>query len=313
MGCIFSMEVDVPDEVLPAPDPSAGHTFFCKNISMMSKDYVVWQGGCGEDEGGKLWMVVDQEGKWWDGNMVTTLETFRRDSSNPDLKGKDGKIGSGETVVSCIMDKLDSDNYIFGDYEAHVDSDDSDYTTMSDWGEEDVDVETRKEKCKWKAQTSVQFYSGREYVDGKPRPCGTHIATLKIKAKGKAKQKSTVVEIEMEDGSKRKEYHSDSKKKVKKFVYKLTFHDGTADGQDVPIQLIGNWNHGDGALTWQCPGFAAKVGGFFRPKPTVDVAPGTGHPGLWLLIGFMASINLSPDDVLEHCHPPFKGYAGLDP
>jgi len=131
MGCIFSMEVDVPDEVLPAPDPNAGHTFFCKNISMMSKDYVVWHGGCGEDEGGKLWMVVDQEGKWWDGNMVTTLETFQRDSSNPDLKGQDGKIGSGETVVSCIMDKLDGDNYIFSDYEAHVDSDDSDYTTMS--------------------------------------------------------------------------------------------------------------------------------------------------------------------------------------
>eukprot|EP01047_Picozoa_sp_COSAG01_P137592 COSAG01_NODE_68128_length_265_cov_0.602410_1_plen_63_part_10 len=52
-------------------------------------------------------------------------------------------------------------------------------------------------------------------MDGKPRPCGTHIASLKIKAKGKAKQKSTVVEIEMEDGSKRKEYHSDSKKKVR--------------------------------------------------------------------------------------------------
>ena len=102
-------------------------------------------------------------------------------------------------------------------------------------------------------------------------------------------------------------------RQVKKFVYKLTFHDGTANGQEVPIELIGNWNHGDGALRWQSPGFTAEVDGFFRPKPTVKVAAGTGHPGLWLLIGFMASINLSPDDVLDHCHPPFRGFAGLDP
>jgi hypothetical protein len=33
------------------------------------------------------------------------------------------------------------------------------------------------------------------------------------------------------------------------------------------------------------------------------VAGGTGHPGLWLLIGFMASITLSPTDVVQHCRP----------
>jgi hypothetical protein len=33
------------------------------------------------------------------------------------------------------------------------------------------------------------------------------------------------------------------------------------------------------------------------------MAGGTGHPGLWLLIGFMASINLSPTDVVQHCRP----------
>ena len=176
-----------------------------------------------------------------------------------------------------------------------------------------MDAVERKEKCKWKCQTTVKFYASREYVNGKPKPCGPKIATLKIKAKGKAKQKTTVVETEMEDGSKHTSYETKKKTKVKAFFYKLTFEDGSDDGMEIPIVLEGKWNHGDHGLRWHSPGFEAKVGGFLRPKPTVHVAGGTGHPGLWLLIGFMASINLSPNDVASRCHPPFKGARGLDP
>ena len=97
---------------------------------------------------------------------------------------------------------------------------------------------------------------------------------------------------------------------VQKFFYKLTFE---GSDEEIPIELEGNWNHGDHGLRWHSPGFEAKVGGFLNPAPEIHVAEGTGHPGLWLLIGFMASINLSPTDVLNNCHPPFQGARGLDP
>jgi hypothetical protein len=271
--------------------------------------------------------------------MVTTLETFDRNRDGGD-KGCDGKIGSGLPVVCAVLDKLSYDNYDFGDYDEHVDTDPSDYSTCSSCGEDDVDAVERKEKCKWKCKTKAHFYETREYVNGKPRPAGAKIATLKIKAKGKAKQKTTVVETEMEDGSKHTDYEIKKKVKVKvsqvtlygrtvvlwlttpsfwlrdsppaqKFFYKLTFEG--ADGE-VPIEVEGNWNHGDRGLRWHSPGFEAKVAsGFLKPRPQIHVAGGTGHPGLWLLIGFMASINLSPTDVLQNCNPPFKGARGLDP
>ena len=104
----------------------------------------------------------------------------------------------------------------------------------------------------------------------------------------------------MEDGSVHESYQIERKTKVKKFFYKLEMSDGT----EVPIDLAGNWNRGDGALTWTSPFFNATIDGFFKPEPTVSVVAGA-HPTLWLLIAFVAAVKLSPDDVKSNCSPPF--------
>lgn len=126
------------------------------------------------------------------------------------------------------------------------------------------------------------------------------LGELKVKAKGKAKKKVTLVRTEMEDGSVHEERHTETSTKVKKFFYKLQMGDGT----EIPIELNGNWNRGDGALQWTSPCFHATIGGFIKPEPQVQVVAGA-HPTLWLLIAFVASVKLSPTDVKSNCNPPF--------
>ena len=52
------------------------------------------------------------------------------------------------------MDKLNYDNYLYYDGEVDVDSDDSDYSTDSSDGEEDVDVLVVKQKTKYTSVAS---------------------------------------------------------------------------------------------------------------------------------------------------------------
>ena len=65
------------------------------------------------------------------------------------IRPPEGKIGDGQCLCYALMDKLNYDNYIYYDGEVDVDSDDSDYSTDSSDGEEDVDVLIVKQKTKY--------------------------------------------------------------------------------------------------------------------------------------------------------------------
>ena len=55
------------------------------------------------------------------------------------MRPEGGKIGDGQTQCFAKLDKLSYDNYKYYDGEVEVDSDDSDYSTDSSAGEEDVE------------------------------------------------------------------------------------------------------------------------------------------------------------------------------
>lgn len=95
------------------------------------------------------------------------------------------------------------------------------------------------------------------------------------------------------------EHEYEKKTKVKKFFYKLDYN-----GEEIPISLEGNWNKGDHNLIWSSQFFRCSIGGFIKPEPTVEVFAGA-PPSLWLLIGFVTAVKLSPDDVKSNCCPPF--------
>lgn len=65
------------------------------------------------------------------------------------VRPPDGKIGDGQCLSYAVMDKLNYDNYRYYDGEVDIDSDDSDYSTDSSDGEEDVDVLVVKQKTKY--------------------------------------------------------------------------------------------------------------------------------------------------------------------
>jgi hypothetical protein len=280
-GCCVSMESEVPELILPDPTPETANTFYCKKVGLFSRDFEVYKDA--ERELDK-WLVIDTEGGLFDDNAYVCVENY--------VRPPDGKIGEGQCLCYAKMDKLDYDNYIYYDGEVDVDSDDSDYSTDSSDGEEDVDVLIVKQKTKWKCKTKVKFY-----VD---KTMGVEVGELKVKAKGKAKKKDTLVRTEMEDGSVEERHEIETSTKVKKFFYKLQM----ADGSEIPIQLDGNWNKGDHRLQWSSPFFEVTIGGFIKPEPTITTFDGA-HPALWLMIGFVTAVKLSPTDVKSNCSPPF--------
>jgi len=276
------MESEVPETIIPDPQLGEDCTFYCKKVGLFSKDFEVYRDEAKEEE---KWLIIDTEGSIFDDNAYIAVENF--------VRPEGGKIGDGETQCYAVLDKLGYDNYHYYDGEVDVDSDDSDYSTDSSAGEEDVDVLVVKQKTKWKVKTTVKFFTDKS--------CSAPVAELKVKAKGKAKQKDTLVRTEMEDGSVEEHHEYEKKTKVKKFFYKLEM----ADGNEVPIEIEGNWNkHSDRGMVWRSPCFEASIGGFIKPEPTVSVTEGA-HPTLWLLIGFVAAHRLSPDDVKSNCRPPF--------
>ena len=106
----------------------------------------------------------------------------------------------------------------------------------------------------------------------------------------------------MEDGTKVFEHKEEKKIKVKKFFYKLTVESGGEE--EIPIVMNGSFNK-NGELSGHAEGFSAKNDSFASMEPTITVTSArTERPALWLLIGFMTSVNLSPDDIKCHVSPP---------
>jgi hypothetical protein len=95
--------------------------------------------------------------------------------------------------------------------------------------------------------------------------------------------------------------------KVKKLVYKFV---AIADGveTEIPIHLHGSLNSTASENKWESPMFSCKVkGGFFSSdKPVITTNRGQNFThALALMVGYVCSIELSPQDVKENCNPPF--------
>ena len=177
MGCCCSFESEVPENILPDPAVGDQANFYTKKVGAFSKDVEVYK----DEERKEKWLLVNQEGGLFDGELKVTVENYVRTG--------EGKSGDGECLCHAVMDKLDSDNYKYYDGEIEVDTDDSDFSADSDEGEEDVDGVKITVKTKWACKTTVKFYEDRA--------CTKKLAELKVKAKGKAKKKTTKVETEV--------------------------------------------------------------------------------------------------------------------
>merc|ERR1712070_199100 len=100
-----------------------------------------------------------------------------------------------------------------------------------------------------------------------------------------------------------KERRVHEEKKVKKFFYKLTIGDSD---NEIPVILHGSFNRNSGSLKWECPGFFdSEIEGFWSPKPHIKTHS-EQYPAMDLLLAFMISNILAPDDIKNHCNPPFS-------
>jgi hypothetical protein len=289
MGACCAMESAVPDDILP--DPSGPSEFWVQSVSMMSSDYDVHA----DKDHTQKWLIIDKQGGLFDDHCRFVVENFVR----PD----GGKIGSGHCLSSCDLDPLGSDNYKYYDMDwdrdiIFEDSDDSDgYST--DGSSDDEVGQVIKQKCKWRCKTKAKFFEDREHTK--------KIAECKVKAKGKAKKKVVQVEVEYKDSEGHRKTRTDTQtreeKKVKKFFYKLTIGDSD---NEIPVILHGSFNKSSGSLKWECPGFFdSEIEGFWTAKPHIKTHS-EQYPAMDLLLAFMISNILAPEDIKNHCSPPFR-------
>lgn len=225
---------------------------------------------------------------------------------------EDNGIGSGQCLAMCKLDQLGADNFKYYDYSWSADyhfsdSDDSDGYSDSDSDDESYGTDL-KQKCKFKVTTKATFYTDRGATD--------KIGSCKIKGKGKCKKKTKTRMVDhtenetFPDGEvrqvhrQREETYYEYENKLKKFFYKLKVGNDEEGDWKIPVKVHGSWNKSQ-PLTWDSELFEAQIDGFWTAKPTIKTKSEEMAP-MDLLIGFMCSNVLGPEQVLYSINPPFS-------
>jgi hypothetical protein len=271
MGCGASK---APDVILP--DPVGACTVYCEKQGTFARDYEFFQ----NDKDGPKWLFLDKQGSPFSDDAKFVLENYVR--NNPEKKNE------GECLATCKFDTIDAGCYKQYGFEGDgiVDSDDSDGYS------DDSDDEEQEQKGKWSFKCKCKFWTDREKTN--------LAAVLRVKAKGKAKRKVTFGVATDAEGNETETHSVHEKKKIKKFIYKLTVGADEDTGEKVPINLEGSVNKKETKLDWVSPMFEASLkGGFFSPKPTISVKEGNWTAGIAMLIGFITCMEFSPDDVVS--------------
>ncbi len=286
----------VPDVIIPDPDTGDQQNeaikFYCKPSGAFSSNMTVLKG----DKEGPVWLFLRKRGKLFKDDINIVLENFvRRDSEHPE---------EGQALCVCKFDTLDSQAYKFygGCFENFQDSDNSDGYS-ADEGDSNggaLDIQSGK----FRFVTKSKFFTDRKHQN--------KVAEIKVKAKGKVTRVVNWTKRDLTDANGEVTGHewvaSQSREiKVKKLVYKFVT---TVNGveTEIPIHLHGSLNSAASENKWESPMFSCKVkGGFFSSdKPVITTNKGQNFThALALMAGYVCSIELSPQDVKENCHPPF--------
>jgi len=264
MGCGSS----VPDHIIENPQPGVEHKFLCKKKNIVSSDFEVFK----DFDEHQKWLFIDKKGSIFK-DPVYILENYVRE---------EGKK-FGQTLCSAKIG--DAKVKIYG-IDTHEDSDDSD--GYSDSGGEDTDVSVTK--MKWAQTLKVKFFSDRER--------NNKIAEMKIKAKGKAKKIVTTVTSTDADGNESSSTRTDVQKKVKKLIYKFACEETYNGGAKYEIHVKGKLNGKESHLEWVSPLFNGETKGFFNQKAKITTS--FNDPGLGLLVGFLCTVELSPNDIANN-------------
>lgn len=267
MGCGSS---SVPDIIIPDPTPGQKCKVMFKKTGFGCSDQNVWF----DCDTTKKWLMMDDAGSFWSNSKTYTLENFVR------------KPGEKRGQVLCHA-KLEVTKAKTYGVESNEDSDSSSGGSSTDDGEE-----VQVLKMKWAQVVKVKFY--------KDKSCKEKLAEVKVKAKGKAKRITTT---NTDDEGNESVSHEVSKK-----VKKLKYVCEEMKGEDEPpkITLEGKPNKNAYKLKWTGPLFQAEIDSNGWGTTEIIVKTDWKDPSLGMLMGYILSKEISPDDVKDNVHVPFS-------
>jgi hypothetical protein len=266
MGCGSS---SVPDIIIPDPSPGQKCHVLFKKTGFGASDQNVWM----DCDTTKKWLMMDDAGSLWSNNKTYTLENF--------IRADGSKRGQPLCHAQLKITKLKT----YG-VECHEDSDSS----SDDSDDEETEEETLK--MKWAQGIKVTFYKDKE--------CKEEIAKVKVKAKGKAKRTTK----KTKDGEGNVTVSYDVEKKVKKVKYIID----EMKGEDSPPKIIleGKPNKNAYKLKWTGDVFQAEIDSNGWGSQEIEVKTDWKDPCLGMLMGYIISKEISPDDIKNKVSVPFS-------